>query len=123
MIIYLPRHPEHKLFNYIIMLQIQAKDLMLNKNSYVYILTNYTNTTLYIGVTSDLIKRIYQHKSKAVEGFSNKYNLTKLVYYECFEDIEEAIKREKFLKGKKRSFKNELINSFNPEWNDSGLSG
>ena len=90
----------------------------MNENNYVYILTNYTNTTLYIGVTSDIIKRIYQHKTKCVDGFSKKYNLSKLVYYEqCF-NIESAIKREKYLKGKTRQYKNDLINKFNPEWKD-----
>ena len=90
----------------------------MNENNYVYILTNYTNTTLYIGVTSDIIKRIYQHKTKCVDGFSKKYNLSKVVYYEqCF-NIESAIKREKYLKGKTRQYKNDLINKFNPEWKD-----
>jgi putative endonuclease len=67
------------------------------KPSYVYILTNPYNSVTYIGVTSNLVKRIYQHKHKQVDGFSKKYNLCKLVYYQVFEDIAEAIKREKLL--------------------------
>ena len=91
---------------------------MNEKQYYIYLITNKRNTTLYIGVTSNLIKRIYQHKNKSVEGFSSKYNLNKLVYYEVFHSIEEAIKREKYLKGKTREFKTLLIDEFNPEWKD-----
>lgn len=85
---------------------------------YVYILTNYTHTTLYIGVTRDLIKRVYQHKEHVVEGFTDRYNCTLLVYYECFENIKDAIEREKYLKGKSRKFKETLIDGYNPEWKD-----
>ena len=88
------------------------------KNGYVYILTNKNNTTLYIGVTSNLAKRIYEHKNKFVDGFSKKYNLDKLVYFESTDNIESAIQREKYLKGKSRQFKNKLINNFNPQWKD-----
>ena len=88
------------------------------KNGYVYILTNKNNTTLYIGVTSDLAKRIYEHKNKLVDGFSKNYNLDKLVYFEGTDNIESAIQREKYLKGKSRQFKDKLINDFNPEWKD-----
>jgi len=86
--------------------------------NYIYILTNKSNTTLYIGVTSNLIKRIYQHKEAFVESFTKKYNLKKLVYFESFENIEEAIKREKQLKNWKREWKIELIEKNNKEWND-----
>lgn len=86
--------------------------------SYVYIITNQYNTVLYTGVTSNLIKRIYEHKSKLVEGFSKKYNLDKLVYYEVIDNITTAIEREKFLKGKSRKYKIDLINKFNSNWND-----
>ena len=77
----------------------------MNKCGYTYIITNKSNTTLYIGVTSDLAKRIWQHKNKVVDGFSKRYNLNKLVYYENCETIEAAIVREKYLKGKTRQFK------------------
>lgn len=90
----------------------------MSKNGYVYIITNKNNTTLYIGVTSNLIKRIWEHKNHVVDGFSDKYNLSKLVYYEIIEDIEKAIQREKYLKGKIREYKNKLIESVNPEWKD-----
>ncbi len=91
---------------------------MNNKSGYVYILVNQNNTTIYIGVTSNLVKRIYQHKNKFVDGFSKKYNLNKLVYFEVVDNIESAIALEKYLKGKKRDYKNNLINKFNPEWKD-----
>ena len=89
-----------------------------NNSAYIYILTNYTNTTLYIGVTSNLAKRIYEHKNKLVDGFSKRYNLTKLVYFEQIDSIVSAIEREKYLKGKKREFKIKLINYFNKDWVD-----
>lgn len=88
------------------------------KNAYVYIITNQYNKVLYIGVTSNLVKRIYEHKSKVVDGFSKKYNLNKLVYYEVLDDISNAIEREKYLKGKNRIFKEELIKRLNPLWDD-----
>lgn len=71
---------------------------MLNKNYYVYILTNWNNTVMYIGVTNDLVRRLYEHKNKLYDGFTKKYNLNKLVYFELFFDINEAIKREKEIK-------------------------
>jgi putative endonuclease len=88
------------------------------KKGYVYILTNQTGSVLYIGVTSDIIKRIYEHKEKLVEGFSKKYSLDKLVYYECFDDIKDAIAREKQLKGGSRKKKLDLVSSMNPKWDD-----
>ena len=88
------------------------------KNGYIYILTNQKNGTLYIGVTSDLVKRIWQHKNKFVDSFSKKYTLDKLVYYETFNDIESAIQREKKLKNWHRQWKINLINENNPEWID-----
>ena len=90
----------------------------MNKRSFIYILTNKTNTTLYIGVISDLIKRIYEHKNKLVDGFTKKYNLNKLVYFEQFDEIKEAIQREKYLKGKTRKYKDNLIDLLNPDWCD-----
>lgn len=90
----------------------------MENKAYTYIIANKNNSTIYIGVTSNLTKRIWEHKNKVVEGFSKKYNLNKLVYYEILDDIENAINREKFLKGKNRAYKNNLIESFNPKWID-----
>ena len=90
----------------------------MSKNGYVYIITNRNNKTLYIGVTSNLIKRIYDHKNKMIDGFSKKYNLNKLVYYEVYDSIKDAIKREKYLKGKKRQYKIDLIEKENKNWDD-----
>ncbi len=88
------------------------------KYYYVYILTNKINTVLYIGVTNDLIKRIYQHKNKLVSGFTEKYNINKLIFFEVYEDINEAITREKKLKNWHREWKMNLIKSKNPNFND-----
>jgi putative endonuclease len=88
------------------------------KQCYVYILTNKYNTVLYIGVTSDLIKRVYEHKNKLADGFTKKYNVGKLIYFEIFENPEYAIRREKTLKNLLRKKKIELIVSKNPEWKD-----
>ena len=87
-------------------------------NSYIYIMSNKSNTTIYIGVTSDLIKRVYEHKNKLIDGFTKKYNIDKLVYYEIYDDINEAIKREKQLKTFKREWKNQLIEENNKNWDD-----
>ena len=97
---------------------IEVQYLYMIRYSYVYFLTNKYNTVIYVGVTSNIIKRIYEHKNKLADGFSSKYNLNKLVYYETFEDITEAIKREKQIKGGSRLDKIKLIKSFNPEFND-----
>jgi len=86
----------------------------MKKYYYVYILTSQRNGTLYIGITSDLIKRIWQHKEKLIEGFTQKYHVNKLVYYEQFEDPEHAIKREKRLKKYNRKWKLNLIEKVNP---------
>lgn len=88
------------------------------KQSYVYILFSKKNGTLYTGVTSDLVKRIWEHKTKVVEGFTKKYSVDKLGYYEISEDIESAIKREKKIKAGSRKKKIQLIESINPNWND-----
>jgi|TARA_R110000868_G_scaffold309291_1_gene570651 putative endonuclease len=88
------------------------------KQPCIYILTNDNNSALYIGVTSNLVQRIYQHKSKQVKGFSSKYNLNKLVYFEQLEDMDSAILREKRLKKWNREWKNRLINELNPSWKD-----
>jgi putative endonuclease len=76
------------------------------------------SSTLYIGVTNDLERRVHEHKTKQIEGFTKRYNLTTLVYYEAGADIREAIAREKQLKGWRRSRKLALINASNPKWND-----
>ena len=90
----------------------------MNKTYAVYILTNYNQTTFYIGVTGNLQKRIWEHKNKFVEGFSSKYNLNKLVYFELTESVESAIKREKQLKNWHREWKLNLIRKQNPEFKD-----
>lgn len=87
-------------------------------SGYVYILFNKRNGTLYVGVTSDLVKRVYEHKSKFVEGFTKKYNVDKLGYYEICDNIETAIEREKKLKGASRKKKLDLIETNNPNWLD-----
>ena len=81
-------------------------------------MTNVRNTVLYVGVTNDLIRRIYEHKEKLVNGFTKKYNIVKLVYYEVSEDIETAILREKQMKAGSRQKKVQLINGINKEWRD-----
>ncbi len=88
------------------------------KQGYVYIMTNPRNTVLYTGVTSDLQKRVSEHRQKFVEGFTKKYNITKLVYYEVFGSIVDAIRREKQIKAGSRKKKLALIGSLNPEWRD-----
>ena len=90
----------------------------MNKQYYIYIMTNKRNSVLYTGVTNDLKKRVYEHKEKLVKGFTKKYNITKLVYYEICEDIEEAILREKKIKGGSRAKKIALVDSTNKEWRD-----
>ena len=88
------------------------------KNFYVYIMSNDQNTVLYTGVTNDLRKRVYQHKEQMADGFTKKYNLKKLVYYEVFEDSYNAISREKQIKAGSRQNKISLINRLNPKRED-----
>jgi len=88
------------------------------KQYFLYILASKKNGTLYIGVTGDLIKRVYEHKQNAIEGFTKKYNVHTLVYYEVYKDIEEAILREKQMKKWNRKWKLNLINEKNLEWKD-----
>ncbi|WP_293139999.1 GIY-YIG nuclease family protein [Okeania sp. SIO3I5] len=90
----------------------------MTKEYYIYIMTNKRNTVLYTGVTNDLIRRVYEHKSKLVEGFTKKYNINKLVYFEMYENPSEAIAREKQIKAGSRQKKINLINSINLEWKD-----
>jgi putative endonuclease len=86
--------------------------------SFVYIMANHKGGTFYIGVTNNLIRRVYEHKNKITKGFTEKYNLTRLVYYEIHEDITYAIKREKNIKAWQRMWKVRLIENFNPKWED-----
>lgn len=81
-------------------------------------MTNFENGTLYVGVTNNLVRRVYEHKNKLIDGFTKKYELDKLVYYEIFDNIENAILREKQLKGGSRKKKLALINKFNNTWVD-----
>ena len=85
---------------------------------YVYILANKTNSVLYVGVTNNLERRIYEHKNKLLPGFTEKYNVSKLVWYEECSDVKAAIQREKNLKKWKRSWKNALIEKENPDYKD-----
>ena len=87
-------------------------------SGYVYILTNKNNSVLYTGVTSNLVKRIWQHKNKVIKGFTYKYNINKLVFYEVYESISEAISQEKQIKAGSRKKKLTLIVKVNPEFKD-----
>ncbi len=88
------------------------------KHPAVYILANKYNTVVYVGVTHDLVERVLQHKQKLISGFTKRYNVDKLVYYEWHNDIRDAIAREKQLKAGSRKKKNDLIESINPDWRD-----
>ena len=90
----------------------------MSKQGFVYMLTNNHNTTLYIGVTNDLMRRVAEHKLHINQGFTSKYKTEKLVYYEKIEGFDIAIQREKQLKNWHRAWKEALINDFNPEWKD-----
>jgi len=93
--------------------------MVFQRGGCVYIMTNKMHSVLYIGVTSDITGRIWEHKNKTYpNSFTTKYNCDKLVYYFFYSHIEEAIAAEKSLKNRSRVYKNELINSFNPEWKD-----
>ena len=86
--------------------------------SYIYILTNSLSTVLYIGVTNNLERRLYEHKHRLIQGFASRYNIDRLVYFEEGSDIRDAIAREKALKGWTRDRKVALVNTMNPEWRD-----
>lgn len=88
------------------------------KNYYIYILASKKNGTLYIGMTNDLVRRIFEHKSGSIEGFTKKYSVDKLVYFESTTDVNDAIAREKRLKKWKRQWKIDLIEKSNPDWRD-----
>jgi len=85
---------------------------------YVYLLTNWNNTVMYIGITSDLKRRFYEHRNKLVKGFTTKYNINKLVYFETTSDAGSAIAREKEIKKWRREKKNRLVETTNPDWKD-----
>ena len=97
---------------------MEAKGAINMKQYYVYIMASKRNGTLYIGVTNDLVRRVYEHKNKLVKGFTAKYNVNQLVYFESTPEIESAILREKQLKKWKRKWKLELIEKMNPGWKD-----
>lgn len=88
------------------------------KTFHVYVLTNSKHTTLYVGSTNNLARRIYEHQNKMVDGFTKKYNLTKLIYVETTEDLHASLSREKQLKSWRRDKKEWLINQMNPDWKD-----
>lgn len=88
---------------------------------WVYLLTNRNKTVLYCGVTNNLERRVQEHKSKQVTGFTSKYNLNRLVWFECHKDINLAIRREKLIKKWRRSWKEALINKENPDWKDLSI--
>ena len=91
---------------------------MDSRQYYVYILASGQNGTLYIGVTNDLVKRVFMHKKKMIQGFTSQYNVDKQVYFEATTDVHTAIRREKQLKKWNREWKLELIEKSNPEWKD-----
>ena len=100
------------------------KLIMVKVNEYyVYILTNSYNKVLYTGMTNDLERRCLEHKQKYVKGFTQKYNVDKLVYFEMYNEVEEAIKREKQIKGYSRIKKTALIEGFNKDWRELFLNG
>lgn len=85
---------------------------------FTYILTNWNNKVMYIGMTNNLQRRMYEHRNKLIDGFTNQYNVHKLLYYESTEDVYAAIAREKQLKGWLRARKNALVETMNPDWHD-----
>ena len=90
----------------------------MKKSFYVYIMASKRNGTLYVGVTSDLLKRVWEHKMKLAEGFTETYDIDRLVYYEQCQDVEYALRREKRLKKYNRQWKIDLIEKLNPDWKD-----
>ena len=91
---------------------------MRQHNYYVYILTNWNHKVMYVGMTNDLERRLYEHKNKLIEGFTKRYNINTLVYYEHTTDVFEAIAREKEIKKWRREKKNKLVEEMNPDWKD-----
>ena len=93
----------------------------MEKQYYVYLLTNWNNKVMYVGVTNDLSRRVYEHKNKLADGFTKKYNVNKLVYFEETTDVNTAIDREKQIKNWRREKKNALVLAINPGWKDLSL--
>lgn len=93
----------------------------MDKTYYVYLLTNWNDTVMYVGMTNNLDRRVHEHKNKLVEGFTKKYNVSKLVYFETTNDVMAAIEREKQIKKWRREKKNQLVIRMNPEWRDLSL--
>jgi putative endonuclease len=93
----------------------------MDNNAYIYFMSNQHNNVLYVGVTNDIVRRVAEHKAKVNKGFTYKYNVDRLVYYELINSINDAIAREKQIKNWKREWKNDLVNDMNPTWED--LSG
>ena len=92
--------------------------MSMTRTYYVYLLTNWNNKVMYVGVTNNLKRRIYEHKNKLIKGFTEKYNLNKLVFFEETQDVTSAIAREKEIKKWRREKKNQLVNRMNPNWKD-----
>ena len=90
------------------------------RNFYVYLMTNWNNKVMYLGVTNDLERRVYEHRNKLLKGFTEKYNISKLVYFEETSDVTAAITREKEIKKWRREKKNALVERVNPDWKDLG---
>ncbi|MFC1725155.1 GIY-YIG nuclease family protein [candidate division KSB1 bacterium] len=90
----------------------------MSKEYYIHILTNKNNTVLYTGMTNDLRRRVAEHKEGLIDGFSKNYNISKLIYYEIFDNVSDAILREKQIKNYSRERKEGLIQNINPDWND-----
>ena len=88
------------------------------KYYFVYIMTNWNDNVMYVGMTNNIVRRVYEHKNKLIDGFTKKYNIIKLVYYETFQDVRLAIEREKEIKKWRREKKNKLVQTINPEWRD-----
>ncbi len=117
-LVYPPATPSFWARAYATGIHVEIQLSVNSKNGYVYILASRRNGTMYVSVTSDLVKRTWQHKNEMMEGFTNKYRVHRLVYYEVFEDMTNAIAREKELKRFRRAQKIELIERDNADWND-----
>jgi len=115
----LRKHCGSLMFRTLLSLRAKRSNLIdMEKQYFIYILTNKRHIVLYTGVTSDLQKRVYQHRMKLVAGFTSRYNVGKLVFYEVADNTVAAISREKQIKGGSRTKKIDLINSMNPQWQD-----